>query len=332
VYVLGVDGGASSTRAVVGTQACDLLGFGRAGPSNHLQGEAGRRRLRGALTDSITAALHDAGVRPDEVQACWLGMTGTWGDRSERDLIVRATRELVPCPRIEVGGDVHGALVGASFGRPGVIVYAGTGSIAYALDEHGEARRTGGWGYLIDDAGGAYHVGRAALTAVFRASDGRAPPTSLRERLLGHLRLDTLEDLRKRVYLDDGMDRPSLARLARVVAEAADSGDSVAASILETAAVELARLAIATLRKLPADQARHESVYVAGGLFDAGPALLEPFTAALQREYPGAAVHRPALPPIVGSFIMALRMLTEPALDEAQRRRIESAIARLGIS
>ena len=332
MYVVGVDGGASSTRAVVGTRDGELLGFGRAGPSNHLQGEAGRRRLRGALTDSVTGALHGASVRPEDVQACWLGMTGTWGDRAERDLIIRTSRDIVPCQLIEVGGDVHGALVGAAFGQPGVIVYAGTGSIAYALDEHGNAWRTGGWGYLIDDAGGAYHVGRAALTAVFRASDGRAPPTSLRERLLEHLQADTLEDVRKRVYVDDGMDRPSLARLARVVAQAARDGDGVASSILARAGLELASLATTTLGKLPAEGARRESVYVAGGLFDAGPRLLDAFTAAVHDQYPGVEVRRPEFPPVIGSFIMALRLIGDPPLDEAQRQRMADAVERLGIT
>ena len=342
-FVLGVDGGASSTRALIGTTDGELLGFGRAGPSNHLQGEAGRRRLRNALTGSITAALQQSGVDPAAIDACWLGMTGTWGDPDDHALIIRITRELVGCPNIAVGGDVHAALVGASVGQPGVIVYAGTGSIAYALDRDGNAHRTGGWGYLIDDEGGAYHTGRAALTAVFRAADGRAPATRLEALLQHHLEVTTLDAVRRRVYVEDGMDRPAIAGMARLVATAAREGDAVAVAILAHAAHHLADLVSTTLRKLPAAEAgetgetgqageagRH-SVFIAGGLFDAGAPLLDAFEADVRRAYPDAEIRRPAFPPIVGSFITALEMCTGP-LTEAQRIRLGQAVARMGIT
>ena len=331
MYVLGVDGGATSTRALIGTHDGELLGFGRAGPSNHLQGEAGRARLRAALTTSISAALQQSGIDASAIEACWLGMTGTWGDPDDHALITSITHELVPCPRIRVGGDVHNALLGASLGQPGVVVYAGTGSIAYAIDEHGNAHRTGGWGYLIDDLGGAYHTGRAALSAVFRAADGRQPPTSLHDRLLQHLQVPSLDALRKRVYADDGMDRPTIAHLARLIAAAANEGDAVATTILEDAAHHLAELATTTLAKLPAGQATRYHVYIAGGLFDAGPHLLDPFTTTLEATNPGTEVRTPAFPPIIGAFITAVQMRSRPA-PELPRQRLANAVTRMGIS
>ena len=331
VYVLGVDGGASSTRALIGTTDGELLGFGRAGPSNHLQGEAGRRRLRNALTGSITAALEQSGVDPAAIDACWLGMTGTWGDPDDHALITRITRELVGCPNIAVGGDVHAALVGASAGQPGVIVYAGTGSIAYALDGDGNAHRTGGWGYLIDDEGGAYHTGRAALTAAFRAADGRGRPTSLHDMLQRHLEVTSLDAVRRRVYVDDGMDRPAIAGMARLVASAARQGDAVAVAILADAAHHLADLVSTTVRKLPAGEAGRHPVFIAGGLFDAGAPLVDAFEADVRRAYPDAEIRRPVFPPIVGSFITALQMCSGP-LTDAQRQRLGQDVARMGIT
>ena len=256
-------------------------------------------------------------------------MTGTWGDPDDRAFITGIARELVPCERIEVGGDVHAVLMGASFGRPGVIVYAGTGSIAYAVEASGRQHRTGGWGYLIDDLGGGYHTGRAALTAAFRASDGRAPATSLTNRLLRHFGASSLDELRRIVYLDDGIDRPSMARLARLVADAARAGDAVATGILEDAGRQLAGLASATLGKLPEREAA--DVFVAGGLFASGPALLNAFTDCLLSAHAHAVVRRPEFPPVVGAWLMALRAAGGD-IDEPLRRRLSAEVERLGLT
>lgn len=331
MYVLAVDGGASSTRALIGTVDGDLLGFGRAGPSNHLHGEAGLRRLREALTISIAEALSQSNIAPQAIEACWLGMTGIWENTQDHAIVTQITTEVVPCQRVAVGGDVHGALIGASSGQPGVIVYAGTGSVAYGIDEENRSVRVGGWGYIIDDLGGGYQIGRAALKAVFRASDGRGPDTSLHAALLKHFHAPSLAALRTLVYVNDGIDRPAVAQLARLVGQAAIVGDKVAIAILEDAARELALLADTTLKMLAPTATRPLPVYTSGGVFKAGPSLLEAFKTRLLSDYPDVEIRNPVFPPIIGSFIMALRLLSHP-LGEAHLRRLKRAVKLMEIT
>ena len=47
--------------------------------------------------------------------------------------------------------------------EPGVVIIAGTGSIAYGHNGQGQAARAGGWGYVLGDEGSGYWIGRHAL-------------------------------------------------------------------------------------------------------------------------------------------------------------------------
>ena len=112
------------------------------------------------------------------------------------------------------------ALAGATDGGPGIVVIAGTGSVAYGENGAGEAHRAGAYGYLIDDAGSGYGVGRAALAAVLRAADGTGEDTSLTGRLLALLGFASVGDIIPAVY-GGSLDRLAIAALAPVVADAA---------------------------------------------------------------------------------------------------------------
>ena len=133
---------------------------------------------------------------------------------------------------VEVVPDYVIAHAGALNGASGVLVVAGTGSIAYGENAGGEHHRTGGYGYLIDDVGSGYGVGRSALAAVLRAADGTGEPTALTARVLETLRLATVSDIVPGVY-GGPIDRSTIASLSRVVAQAAhDENDPVASHIL----------------------------------------------------------------------------------------------------
>ena len=84
----------------------------------------------------------------------------------------------------EVMGDGELALIAAFTGGPGILVNAGTGSIAYARDPQGKLHRAGGFGWQMGDEGGGYWLGRRALAAAGRAQDGRDDQSTLPTRLL----------------------------------------------------------------------------------------------------------------------------------------------------
>ena len=99
--------------------------------------------------------------------------------------------------------------------QPGVVVIAGTGSIAYGRNERNQAARAGGWGYMLGDEGSGYWIGRAALRAVLREADRRGPATQLTGLLLNYYGVARAQDLIHQVY--HGTLRPSAIAVARAV-------------------------------------------------------------------------------------------------------------------
>jgi len=304
--IVGVDGGQSSTRCLVVDEHGHMLGHGRGGPSNHLHGERGVARLRQALA-TVFAAAFPGEMHPEVTSIC-LGMTGVTRGEQTQQTVEEIVREYVLPEHIYVCGDMEIALAGAAVLGPGILVYAGTGANTYGVDENGREVRVGGWGYLIDDEGAGYDIGRQALKWVFRAEDGRGQPTLLREKLLAHFGCATLGDLRRKVYKDDGLPRSEIAALARLVSEAAAEGDTVAQSILAQAGQILAETAVTAIRKM-GKQDQPITVYPAGGVFNAGSWIMMPFITVLRCNVPHARVAFPRFPPVAGAVFLAMRAL-----------------------
>jgi len=326
VRIVGVDGGQSSTRCLVVDERGHVLGHGRGGPSNHLRGGRGTARLRQALATVFAAALPGE-VHPEVAGIC-LGMTGVTRGEQTQQIVEEIVREYVSPEHMYVCGDMSIALAGAAVLGPGVLVYAGTGANTYGVDESGPKVRVGGWGYLIDDEGAGYDLGRQALKWVFRAEDGRGRPTFLREKFLAHFGCATLRDLLYKVYEGDGLPRPEIAALARLVGEAAAEGDAVAQSILALAGQTLAETAVIAIRKL-GKQDQAITVYPAGGVFGAGSWIMKPFITALRSGAPHARVASPRFPPVAGAVFLALRML-DINLDERFLDRLSQGLEEIG--
>ncbi len=135
---------------------------------------------------------------------------------------------------------VNDALIALQAGvgaAEGIVIVAGTGSIAYGCDRHGHAVRSGGWGYVLGDEGSGYWMGRLALRAIVREVDGRGQPTSLTPRVLAHFGVARPEELLHTVYRHD-FTPAAVAALATHVQHAHDEGDAVATAILDRGARE----------------------------------------------------------------------------------------------
>jgi len=244
-YFLGVDGGQSSTTAMIGDEIGRVVGVGRAGPCNHVSAAEGRARFIDAIQSSLQAACAQAGVTAASVRfasAC-LGFSGGPADKES------ILGEILASDRTIVTDDASIALAGATAGEPGLVVIAGTGSIAFGRNAGGRTARAGGWGYLFGDEGGGFWIAGQALRAALRWEEGWGVPTSLRARLLDATGARSINDLLHRCYTRE-FPRPRVASLATLVNHAAESGDPVALEILDTAARELALLAVAVRGQL----------------------------------------------------------------------------------
>lgn len=294
-YFLGVDGGQSSTVALIGDESGRVVALGRAGPSNHVEAGEGRDKFLGAMR----GCFETAGFDPERVKfasACLGFSGGAVGKEALVSEIVRSERTLVT-------DDARIALAGALAGEPGVIVIAGTGSIAFGRNARGKTARAGGWGYLFGDEGGAFDIVRRALRAALRFEEGWGQATSLHARLLDAAGARTADDLLHRFYTSD-FPRSRIAGFGKLVDDAAAEGDAVASKIVAGAAGALAALAGVVRSQLfeAADEAR---VAYLGGVFRSRR-LLESFRELVE----AAATNRVVAPvygPAAGALLEAYR-------------------------
>lgn len=299
-YFLGVDGGQSSTEAVIGDETGRVLGVGQGGPCNHVGAAEGRAKLTAAVLESVGRACERAGLDPAtiEFEAACFGMSGGPDDKDE------ILRQIVRARKWVVTHDALIALSGATGGEPGIMTYAGTGSIAFGRNATGQTARAGGWGYIFGDEGGGFDIARQALRAALRFDEGWGPSTILRDRLLQATGAKDANDALHRFYTDE-YPRPRIASFARLVDEACEHGDEVAASILNQAAQQLAMLAAAIRRQLWREDEAVRVAYV-GGVFES-KRLLERFKMLVEMEG-GNRCEAPEYDPARGALLEAYRV------------------------
>jgi glucosamine kinase len=305
-YYLGIDGGGTKTTCAVGDET-QLLATATSGPSNIVR--VGEGQARESLHQSVRQACAAAGITPEQVAATCAG--GSGAGRSELAEIVRVMlAEILPAP-IDVVGDMQIALDAAFDAGPGVIVIAGTGSIAYGRDRNGNTARVGGWGFAIGDEGSAHWIGRAAVSALLRESDRLAPTTEARmafERsplvnsLFKAWGVTSLGDLARAA---NSVPPPDFAVLFPAVAA---STDTVAVQTLAGAGRELAQMAAVVTHRLFA--ANHDApvpVAMTGGVFRHAAQARTDFYNELHRLDSRVEINATIIEPVEGALRMARR-------------------------
>jgi len=265
MHVLGIDAGGTKTVCLLADERGMIVSEGR-GPGANLLA-AGELGVEKVLHEVMETAIGDRAITP---AAICLGIAGV--DREDEARTVRAImRRIGYKSRVLVVNDALIALVAGARDGPGVVIIAGTGSIAYGRNGAGDAARAGGWGHMIGDEGSGYWIGREALAAVMRAADGRGPATQLGGDILAHFAVDDESRLPRIVY-DRDQPRMSVAALGPIVERAAELGDAVATRILERAADELVLAAgsVASQLNMRGDLF---TFFLAGGIFRVVPWL-----------------------------------------------------------
>ena len=295
---LGVDGGQSSTRGVIGDDTGRVLARAAGAPCHRATSDEGAAKLRQAAGDLVQALLAAAGLAADTpfAAACF-GMSG--GPADKREILAG----LVPSAAVEVTTDAAAALEAAAGSGPGAIVVAGTGSIALARDEAGNTVRCGGWGYVFGDDGSAFDIARRALRAVLAADEGWGARTRLRETILGATGCASVHDALHRFY-DPDWPRNRVAALAPLVDAAARDGDEPARIVLREAGHALGTLAVRardSLASPPLDPA----VFASGGAFRS-ERVMKAFAARLRSD--GLAPKQPPRDAAVGALLRAYRL------------------------
>lgn len=299
---VGVDGGGTHTRAIVGDDVGRVLGRGDAGASN--QATTGSASAGRAIQAAVCAALAQAGSGPGEIAAACLGLAGL--DRPQDETAFAPSAEALGFPRAaRLVNDSVIAWAGATGGSPGIAVIAGTGSVAYGRGANGTDRRAGGWGGVLGDEGSAYRIAAAAINRVLRGIDGREAPTGLGPVLARAAGCEDPADLCLLARADRSSPGQPLeaviAALAPVVTEAAADGQPEAVAITEEAGRELAGLAIAIAGRL---QLQAPAVHGLGSVL-AGDTPVRTACDVRLRQVLGSRLLRPAYSALVGALVLA---------------------------
>lgn len=315
--MLGVDGGGSHTACLIVDGQGREVGAAESGPCNHQL--VGVAKAQSALREVIRKATRSAG-RPKLAGAC-LGMAGL--DRDEDLRLIREMAGVVlPGVPTEIVHDSDIALAaGTRDRRVGVVLIAGTGSIAVGVDSAGRRVRAGGWGHILGDEGSGYDIARRALNAAARAIDGRSPANALRECLVAAAGVASFEDLTNRIYLD-GWSPGQVAALAPAVMAAAEEGVAVALEILAVAAHELALAARVVILSLGMQDQAFDLV-LSGGILAGSPRLVNLVSREIVAFAPRAAIALPSRPPAYGAALIALQAVRGAQLPARRCRESE---------
>ncbi|MFO0907813.1 MAG: BadF/BadG/BcrA/BcrD ATPase family protein [Isosphaeraceae bacterium] len=309
-FVIGVDGGGTSTSAWLARFDGTVVGRGKAGPSNAKA--VGLAAARAALDEAIAGAFADAGAPRSTVRAACLGVAGF--DRPEDRAVLESwSSESGWAAELILVND--GDLVVAA-GTPdgwGVGVISGTGSIAVGRARDGRKSRAGGWGYLMGDEGSAYDVVLSAFRLVARHFDGREAGDTALESLTASLcealDVDAPPGIVRAIYRPE-FDRTRIAGLAPVVLEAARRHPSLCERLLRPAGISLADQAIAVAQAL-AFARGNLPLAIAGGFLLSAPEVVD---ALVERMSGSGFVARPnRVPePARGAVVLANRHLGRP--------------------
>jgi len=295
-YYIGIDGGASKTQFALCNES------GRVCAEAFSSGTSYIEKGIDAVIETLRTGLDEllADTDPGSVVGACFGMP-CYGEQPEADAeaVRRIQSALAPLP-VHIENDVAMAWAGSLALESGIIILAGTGSMAWGRDRNGVMKRCGGWPEFFGDEGSGYWLGRRTLEIFSKQADGRLPRGKLYEIVRAHFGLD--EDKELIVKLDEmGYTRKSIAALQLLLKEAAQAGDESALALYSEAAFELALIVKGLRANIELEPMRPLSY--AGGLFGAGDLILAPFREAVSDL--DMVFVKPALSPVLGAVLLA---------------------------
>lgn len=294
-WILGLDGGGTKTVACAADLAGRIIGRSERGAANyHVVGLDEFANLLGSIVEELA---HTAGLDSSDLALISLGLAGADRPRDRELILAAIAAQALTCP-VLVSSDARIALAaGLGEREEGIVLIAGTGSIAYGVNREGETIRAGGWGHILSDEGSGYDIGRQALARSLRSWERRDKPSELPAKIEHHLGLATLSELVGFVH-SPSTAKADIAALAPLVLAAADRGDALAGAIVSAAADSLAGLVQSVIdRGFPGRATVPVATY--GGLLLGSPELRRQIAGRLS---PQAIFLPPGPEPVMGAL------------------------------
>jgi len=318
-YIIGVDGGGRKTVSATATLKGEIIGMGKAGPTNI--NIADRETVARELEKTIKKAMEMGSVK-GKAMITVLGIAGTERKRCSK-IIREICEELKFAEKIIIVSDAMIALTAATKMKPGIIIISGTGSIALGINREKQIARAGGWGYLLDDEGSGYWIGLKALRKVMKAYDGRGKTTLLTSMILEKFKIEDPSQLVDIAY-GRKLTVSEIASIAETVSKCASMGDEVAIEILRKAGEKLGEMILTVIRKLKIEE-EIIPIYYSGGVFNAGKYILKPIKEKLREKQIEIKLEKSFLNPVVGALMLGLNYLGIEVKGEVEENLIKTA-------
>ena len=292
---LGIDGGGTKTEfAVISSDGCVRKRFVRNGCNPN---DIGFSKMSALIIDGIGEIL----VEFQSVSHIFCGIAGISTGNYAKQLY-NELKKHYPQINVDIKNDSFNLF--ALDDSADMAVISGTGSVVFVKD--GDIyKRLGGWGYLLDDAGSAYNIGKAALQVALREEDMKEPPSLISRLLQEKLNTATVWEHVNTVY-NEG--KPHIAGLASVVFDAYKKGDEKASDIIDKNAKALAELLTSGIKVYGASPVAIAS----GGLFEHYGKIMITHI----EKYSAVKLIVNDLPPIYGACRNACAMVNDKISDE----------------
>ena len=311
-YYMGIDAGGTKTHCLISDREGNVAGFGRSGCGNYegVGVDAARENIEAAIDD----ALERAALTLKDVARIGMGVAGADLPEDYPMLSREIFDPLLGDIPYILKNDSFAALRGGTKEPFGVVVSCGTGVVAAARNRDGEEDRVGGLGPFFGDHYSASQIGLLGLASIFRAADGVGPDTSLTETILDLSGTASVPELLSKLYHGE-LSTESFPPLAKLVHEAAATGDGVSQEILIDAGREMGRMANAAARKVGLTGDEFAGVTAGSGFKGGCPAMVDSMRGQVHTESPRARLQFPIYEPVVGALLLAIEAENSPASE-----------------
>lgn len=296
MYYLGIDGGGTKTQFTITDEKLNVIGTLNKGTSHFKQ--IGLLGVRDVLKTGFLDILKKCNIKEEKLAGVGIGIAGYGNVKEHREALEDIVYDVFKGFNVTLKNDVEIAHAGALEGEDGIVIVAGTGSIAFS--KIGETyKRCGGWGYTIGDEGSAYYIGKKIIEIFSKEADGRKEKTQIYDMLKRYIDITSDYDLIKYINEEIKCDRLKIAELSMICFEAAKEGDNEAINIFSSAASELSEM-INLLVKDYDNRSVHVSYL--GGVFKSGEYILKPLKKNLKDN---VVIIKPKYTADIGAIILS---------------------------
>lgn len=260
-YLLSVDGGGTKTEFCISNMAGENLKTFTAGSTNYKS--VGVDGLFSSIKEGFDWIKNDLSIGIDDITYGVFGISGCDSKNDYEIIKEQILKTGLPEEKLYLCNDGVLAFYAQS-SAPGIVIISGTGSIVIGINNQGEYKRAGGWGYNISDIGSGYWIGNEALKKTLLFCDGCYSHSVLFDSIKNYFNAKDFEELP--YLITEITDYYEIAKIALIVLDMASKGESVAKSILEEGVTILSDLSKSIYYRLELDKEKEISIVLSGGV------------------------------------------------------------------